>query len=180
MDSTSSPDYKVLFLCRGNSARSIFAESILNHLGGGRFTAYSAGSAPRGEVHPLTLQVLKEAELPAAGLRSKSWDEFAAADAPEFDFIFTVCDDVAGEACPVWAGHTLTAHWGIADPAQVQGDDEKRLHAFRTAFLELDTRIRTFINLPLRSLDRMKIQERLDAIGVAPAAEVVAQVKATR
>lgn len=169
-----SPEYKVLFLCTGNSARSLFAESILNHFGAGRFVAYSAGSAPRGEVHPLTLQVLQESGLPTDGLRSKSWDEFTAADAPRFDFIFTVCDDVAGETCPIWAGHTMTAHWGIADPARAEGSDDRRLHAFRAAFLELDSRIRTFVNLPLRSLDRMKIQEHLDAIGGGPKTAVVA------
>ena len=174
MDFMNAPEYKVLFLCMGNSARSIFAESILNHLGAGRFVAYSAGSAPKGEVHLFTLQVLKESRLPTAGLRSKGWDEFTGADAPQFDFIFTVCDDVAGETCPVWAGHTMTAHWGIADPVLAEGSEEQRLHAFRTAFLELDTRIRTFINLPLRSLDRMKIQEHLDAIGESRNTQVVA------
>jgi protein-tyrosine-phosphatase len=174
MNSAVSPVYKVLFLCMGNSARSIFAESILNHLGAGHFVAYSAGSAPAGRVHPLALKVLQEAKLPTDGLRSKSWDEFAAADAPQFDFVFTVCDDVAGETCPIWAGHTMSAHWGIADPVAAQGGDEQELHAFRTAFLELDTRIRTFINLPLKSLDRLKIQEHIDAIGAREAASVVA------
>ena len=174
MDFMSSPEYKVLFLCVGNSARSIFAESILNHSGAGRFVAYSAGHAPKGEVHPLTLQVLKESKLPTAGLRSKSWDEFTATDAAQFDFIITVCDDVAGETCPVWAGHAMTAHWGIADPVVAEGSDEQRLHAFRTAFLELDARIRTFINLPLRSLDRMRLQQHLDAIGDSGKSQVVA------
>ena len=174
MDVTSSQEFKVLFLCMGNSARSILAESILNHLGAGHFIAYSAGSAPRGQVHPLTLQVLREAKLPTAGLRSKSWDEYAAADAPQFDFVFTVCDDVAGETCPIWAGHTMTAYWGMADPAAAEGSDEQKLHAFRTAFFELDTRIRTFLNLPLRALERMKIQEHIDAIGAGQSAEVVA------
>ena len=174
MDFMSLPEYKVLFLCMGNSARSIFAESILNHFGAGRFSAYSAGSAPKGAVHPLTLQVLQESKLPIVGLRSKSWDEFTASDAPQFDFVFTVCDDVAGETCPVWAGHTMTAHWGIADPVLAEGNDEQKLHAFRTAFVELEARIRTFINLPLRSLDRMRTQEHLDAIGTSRVAEVVA------
>lgn len=174
MDFMSSPEYKVLFLCRGNSARSIFAESILNHSGAGRFVAYSAGSAPKGEVHPLALQVLTESNLPTSGLRSKSWDEFTAADAPQFDFVFTVCDNVARETCPVWAGHTMTAHWGIADPVLAEGNEERKLHAFRNAFLELDARIRTFINLPLKSLDRMRIQEHLDAIGETPKSQVVA------
>ena len=174
MDLGMSGDFKVLFLCMGNSARSIFAESILNHFGAGRFTAYSAGSEPRGEVHPLTLQVLNEAGLPTAGLRSKSWDEFSSPNAPQFDFVFTVCDDVAGESCPIWAGHTMTAHWGIADPVKARGSDEQRLHAFRAAFLELDSRIRTFINLPLRSLDRIKIQEHIDKIGAGQRAGVEA------
>ena len=174
MDFMSSPEYKVLFLCMGNSARSIFAESILNHVGAGRFVAYSAGSAPKGGVHPLTLQVLKECKLPTAGLRSKSWEEFTAADAPQFDFIFTVCDDVAGETCPIWAGHTMTAHWGIADPVLAEGSEEQRLHAFRTAVLELDARIRTFINLPLRSPDRMKIQAHLDEMGAPRKTQVIA------
>ena len=172
MDFTSSPEFKVLFLCMGNSARSIFAESILNHLGAGHFVAYSAGSAPKGHVHPLALQVLKEAQLPTTGLRSKSWDEYAGAGAPQFDFVFTVCDDVAGETCPVWAGHTMTAHWGIADPVAVEGTEEQKLHAFRVAYFELENRIRTFINLPLRALERMKIQEHIDAIGAGQPAEV--------
>jgi arsenate reductase len=170
----SSSEFNVLFLCTGNSARSIFAESILNHLGAGQFVAYSAGSAPKGQVHPLALQVLKDARLPTAGLRSKSWDEFAVAEAPQFDFIITVCDDVANETCPAWAGHTINAHWGIADPVRADGSEEHKLHAFRTAFLELDNRIRTFVSLPLRSLERMKIQEHVDAIGAARAAEIVA------
>lgn len=174
MDQTSSPEFNVLFLCMGNSARSIFAESILNHLGAGHFVAHSAGSAPVGQVHPLTLQVLKEARLPTTGLRSKSWDEYAAADAPQFDFVFTVCDNVSGETCPIWAGHAISAHWGIADPVAVEGTEEHRLQAFRKAFLELDTRIRTFINLPLRTLDRMKLQEQLDAIGAGQPVEALA------
>ena len=174
MDFMCLPEYKVLFLCMGNSARSIFAESILNHFGAGRFVAFSAGIAPKGEVHPLTLQVLEESKLPTAGLRSKGWDEFTAADSPQFDFIFTVCDDVAGETCPAWAGNTMTAHWGIADPVLAEGSDEQKLHAFRTAFIELEVRIRTFVNLPLKSLDRMRIQEHLDAIGGARRAEGVA------
>ena len=170
----SAPVYNVLFLCNGNSARSIFAESFLNHLGTGRFVAYSAGSQPRGEVHPQALQVLRDADLPTSSLRSKSWDEFAAPGAPHLDFIFTVCDDAAGETCPAWPGHPMTAHWGIADPVAVEGSDEHRLHAFRTAFLELDNRINVFISLPLKALDRMKLQEHLDAIGQGQSAEAVA------
>ena len=161
----SLPTFKVLFLCMGNSARSIFAESILNHLGAGNFAAFSAGSKPKGEIHPLAIKVLQDAGLPTAGLRSKSWDEHAAVDAEHFDLIFTVCDDVAGEACPVWPGHPITAHWGIADPVAAQGAEELKLRAFRTAFLELENRIRMLINLPLRSLDRLKIQEHVDTIG---------------
>ena len=174
MDSMSLPEYKVLFLCTGNSARSIFAESILNHVGSGRFVAYSAGSAPKGKVHSLTLQVLRESKLPTAGLRSKGWEEFTTKDSPQFDFVFTVCDDVAGETCPVWAGHTMTAHWGIADPVLANGSDEQKLHAFRTAFIELEARIRTFVNLPLKSLDRLKIQEHLDEIGDSRKTQAVA------
>ena len=155
----------VLFICTGNSARSIFAESILNHLGGGRFAGFSAGSQPKGQVNPLALYVLREAGLPTDGLRSKSWDEFAAPGAPRVDFIFTVCDDAAGETCPEWPGHPMTAHWGIADPAAAVGTDDHRLAAFRHAFLELDNRIRIFLSLPHATLDRMRLQERLDEIG---------------
>ena len=161
----SSPAFNVLFLCTGNSARSIYAESILNHLGAGRFAGYSAGSQPRGALHPLALRVLAESGLPTTGLRSKSWDEFAGQGAPHFDFIFTVCDDVAGEACPVWPGHPITAHWGVADPAAAPGSDDHRLHAFRSAFIELVYRFRLFTNLPLQSLDRLKLQEHLAEIG---------------
>ena len=170
----SSPVFNVLFLCTGNSARSIFAESIVNHLGAGHFAGFSAGSQPKGVVHPLALQVLQDAGLPTAGLRSKSWDEFAAPGAAHFDFIFTVCDDVAGETCPVWPGHPITAHWGVADPAAAQGTEAHRLHAFRSAYLELDNRIRLFMNLPLKSLERIKLQEHLDAIGKGQSASAVA------
>ena len=170
----SSPAFNVLFLCTGNSARSIFAESILNHLGAGRFAGFSAGSYPRGEVNPMALRVLRDAGLPTAGLRSKSWDEFAAPGAPHFDFIFTVCDDVAGETCPIWPGHPITAHWGVADPAAVEGSDEHRLQAFRKAFVELDHRVSLFTNLPLKSLDRLKLQEHLDDIGKIGSAAAVA------
>ncbi len=166
--------FNVLFLCTGNSARSIFAESILNHFGAGHFMGFSAGSQPRGEVHPLALKVLHDAGLPTTGLHSKGWDEFAAQGATHFDFIFTVCDDVAGETCPIWPGHPITAHWGIADPAAAQGSDEHRLHAFRTAFVELDHRVKLLMNLPLKSLDRMKLQEQLDAIGKGESVAAVA------
>ncbi len=157
--------YNVLFLCTGNSARSILAESILNQLGGGQFVAYSAGSFPTGTVNPFALDILKDNGIPTGNLRSKSWDEFAGSGAPHFDFIFTVCDRAAGETCPAWPGQPMTAHWGIADPAAVQGSDDERRAAFFNAFRELSQRIRIFTSLPIRSLDRIRLQERLDAIG---------------
>jgi arsenate reductase len=157
--------FNVLFLCTGNSARSILAESILNQLGGGRFVAYSAGSFPTGKVNPFALNILKDNGIPTGNLRSKSWDEFAGPGAPHFDFIFTVCDGAAGETCPVWPGRPMTAHWGIADPAAVQGTDAEKRAAFVDAFRELSRRIRTLTSLPIRSLDRIRLQERLDAIG---------------
>jgi arsenate reductase len=157
--------FNVLFLCTGNSARSIMAESLLNQWGRGRFVGYSAGSFPKGEVHPLALELLSHNKVPNAGLRSKSWDEFAAAGAPVMDFAFTVCDNAAGEVCPVWPGQPMTAHWGIADPAAVEGSGREQRAAFRTAFSELDSRIKIFTSLPIPSLDRIKLQERLDAIG---------------
>ena len=155
----------VLFLCTGNSARSIIAESLLNQLGRGRFVAYSAGSFPKGDVHPLALELLANMKVPTAGLRSKSWDEFAAPGAPQMDFVFTVCDDAAGEVCPVWPGQPVTAHWGIPDPATFTGTEGERRAAFRTAFSELDSRIKILTGLPIRSLDRIKLREWLDAIG---------------
>ena len=157
--------YNVLFLCTGNSARSILAESLLNHWGKGRFCAFSAGSFPKGQVHPLALDLLQRTNLPAEGLRSKSWDEFAAVAAPPLDFIFTVCDNAAGELCPVWPGTPLTAHWGIADPAAVEGSDADRSFAFRKALKELETRIKLFVSLPIASLDSMTLREQLVAIG---------------
>jgi arsenate reductase len=161
----SDSPLNVLFVCTGNSARSLLAESILNHLGAGRFAAFSAGSQPKGTVDPMALRVLREAGLPTGGLRSKSWDEFSSPGAPRLDFIFTVCDNAAGEACPVWPGRPMSAHWGIADPAAAQGTDDHRLAAFRHAFLELDNRIRLFLSLPHGTLDRMRLQEHLDDIG---------------
>lgn len=161
----SDEPFNVLFLCSGNSARSIIAESLLNQWGRGRFVGYSAGSFPKGEVHPLALELLGDMKVSTAGLRSKSWDEFAAPGAPRMDFVFTVCDYAAGEVCPVWPGQPMTAHWGIADPAAVTGSEKERRAAFRTAFSELDSRIKAFTSLPIRSLDRIKLQERLDAIG---------------
>ncbi len=157
--------FNVLFLCTGNSARSIMAEGILNQLGGGQFFAYSAGSFPKGEINPFALELLRQNRIPTDGLRSKPWDEFAKPGAPRLDFVFTVCDKAAGETCPIWPGQPMTAHWGIADPAAVQGSDAKKRHAFFNAFRELSQRIRIFTSLPIRSLDRIKLQERLDAIG---------------
>ena len=167
--SLESLPYNVLFLCTGNSARSILAEQLLNHWGAGVFRAYSAGSYPKGAVHPIALELLRHMKLPTAGLRSKSWDEFAKADAPRLDFVFTVCDRAAAEACPVWPGQPMTAHWGVADPAAVEGDEAQRWLAFRRAFRELENRIKIFTSLPIRSLDRLKLQESLDAIGRAQA-----------
>jgi arsenate reductase len=166
--------FNVLFLCTGNSARSILAETLLNHWGHGRFVAYSAGSFPKGAVHPMALELLKQMKLPTEGLRSKSWDEFAAPGAPRFDFVFTVCDSAANEVCPVWPGQPMTAHWGIDDPAAVQGSETEKRAAFCTAFLELDNRIKIFVSLPIRTLDRIKLQERLNAIGRSGAADAVA------
>jgi arsenate reductase len=165
---TANRIYNVLFLCTGNSARSILAESLLNHWGRGRFRAFSAGSFPKGQVNPMAIELLKRTNLPTESLRSKSWDEFAASDAPELDFIFTVCDSAAGEVCPVWPGKPMTAHWGIADPAAVEGTDLEKASAFRKAFRELETRIKLLANLPFASLDQIKLQERLRAIGKQP------------
>jgi len=163
--------YNVLFLCTGNSARSILAESLINHWGRGKFRGFSAGSFPKGKVHPMALDLLERMNLPVENLRSKSWDEFAAPGAPALDFIFTVCDNAAGEVCPVWPGKPMTAHWGIADPAAVQGTEADKAFAFRKALKELETRIKLFTALPIDSLDRMKLQETLRAIGKQPPAE---------
>lgn len=157
--------YNVLFLCTGNSARSIIAEALVNQWGGGRFNGYSAGSHPKGKVHPIALQMLERMNLPTAGLRSKSWDEFAVAGAAPLDFVFTVCDNAAGEACPYWPGQPMTAHWGVPDPAAVEGTDTEKWLAFRDTFNRLDHRIKIFTSLPIASLDRVKLKERLDAIG---------------
>ncbi len=164
--------YNVLFLCTGNSARSILAESLLNDLGKSRFRGFSAGSFPKGQVHPFALQLLRRMDLPSEGLRSKSWDEFAAPEAPPIDFIFTVCDNAAGEVCPIWPGKPVTAHWGIADPAAVEGSDADKAVAFRQAFKELETRIRLFIALPIESLDPVTLREKLRSIGHPPATTV--------
>jgi arsenate reductase (thioredoxin) len=156
--------YNVLFLCTGNSARSILAEALLNHWGRGRFRGFSAGSFPKGEVHPLAIELLQRTNLPTEGLRSKSWDEFAAPDAPPIDFVITVCDNAAGEACPVWPGKPITAHWGVADPAAVEDDAEKGA-AFRKALAELEARIKLFLNIPIESLDRLALQQAVRGIG---------------
>ena len=157
--------YNVLFLCTGNSARSILAEALLNFEGKGRFRAYSAGSFPNGEVNPYALQTLKQAGLSAEGYRSKSWDEFARA--PAMDFVFTVCDDAAGEVCPVWPGHPVTAHWGLPDPAAVAGSETDKLHAFRDTLKALSNRIRVFAALPIAKLDRLMLKKHVDDIGRA-------------
>jgi len=157
--------FNVLFLCTGNSARSILAESLLNTLGRGKFRGFSAGSFPKGQVHPMAIELLERMNLPTTGLRSKSWDEFAIAGAPPLDFIVTVCDNAAGEVCPVWPGKPMTAHWGIADPAAVEGTDAEKAFAFRSALKELESRITRLLNLPIASLDGMKLQESLRAIG---------------
>src|SRR6266404_384159 len=157
--------YSILFLCTGNSARSILAESLLNRLGRGKFRAFSAGSFPKGQVHPMAMELLARMNWPTESLHSKSWDEFAAPGAPPLDFIVTVCDNAAGEVCPVWPGNPMTAHCGIADPAAAEGTDAERALAFRSAFKELEARIKRLIDLPIASLDRMKLEEALRAIG---------------
>src|SRR5580692_3796185 len=162
--------YNVLFLCTGNSARSILAEALLDHWGRGRFHGFSAGSFPKGQVHPMAVEILQRMNLPTQNLRSKSWDEFAVPGAPSIDFIFTVCDNAAGEVCPVWPGNPMAAHWGIADPAAVEGSDAERALAFRRALHELETRIKLFRSLPIESLDRMTLQVRLREIGKSGAA----------
>ena len=158
-------EYHVLFLCTGNSARSIIAEVLLNHWGAGRFKGYSAGSHPRGAVNPLALEVLRKYKLPTAGLRSKSWDEFAAPGAPSLNFVFTVCDQAAKEVCPLWPGQPMTAHWGVEDPAAVEGSDADKARAFNRTFQELDARIKLFTSLRIHELDRLALQKHLDSIG---------------
>jgi arsenate reductase len=157
--------FNVLFLCTGNSARSILAEGLLNGLGGDRFQAYSAGSTPKGEVHPLALATLESYSLPTEGYRSKSWDEFASPGAPKMDFIITVCDNAAGEVCPVWPGHPMTAHWGVPDPAAHEGTQEERLKAFLDAARMLKRRIELVLCLPLDRLDALSLQAELRGIG---------------
>ena len=157
--------FNVLFLCTGNTARSVLAESILRKDGAGRFRAFSAGSHPKGTVNPFALKVLRAFDYPTDGLRSKSWDEFALPDAPKMDFAFTVCDDAAGEVCPVWPGHPMTAHWGIEDPAALEGTAVEKERAFNTAFRYMRDRVTSFIALPLASLDKMALTNRLRDIG---------------
>jgi arsenate reductase len=159
------PPYNVLFLCTGNSARSIMAEAIMNEKGRPNFVAYSAGSHPAGKVRPEALGELEAAHLPTAGLRSKSWDEFARAEAPRLDFVFTVCDNAANEVCPVWPGQPMTAHWGVPDPAAAQGSEEQIKQAFREAFFLLERRISLFLSLPLSTLSRMSLKYEIDNIG---------------
>ncbi|HVY85957.1 MAG TPA: arsenate reductase ArsC [Caulobacterales bacterium] len=166
--------YNVLFLCTGNSARSIMAEAILSRMGAGKFNAYSAGSQPKGEVNPYAIKLLQRFNYKTDGFRSKSWDEFAQAGAPPLDFVFTVCDNAAGEVCPIWPGQPMTAHWGVPDPAAVEGTDAEIAAAFVDAYGRLQNRITIFVNLPFESLDRLSLQSRLNQIGKtqdAPARE---------
>jgi arsenate reductase len=157
--------FNVLFLCTGNSARSIMAEAILNRLSAGKFRAYSAGSQPKGEVHPESIRLLRSLGYDGSGFRSKSWDEFAEVGGPEFDFVFTVCDNAATEACPVWPGQPMTAHWGIPDPAEAKGSPAEIALAFKDAYRMLHRRIEIFTSLPLRALDRLSLQSKLKEIG---------------
>lgn len=157
--------YNALFLCTGNSARSIMAEVMLNTMGNGRFRAYSAGSHPKGAVHPLALELLARNRLPIEGLRSKDWTEFARPGAPQLDFVFTVCDNAAGEVCPVWPGQPMTAHWGVPDPAAAEGSEDEQRKAFFMAYQQLSKRLSLFINLPMDRLDKMTLQQRLKDIG---------------
>lgn len=164
--------YNVLFLCTGNSARSIIAEAILRKLGAGRFQAFSAGSQPKGTINPFALKVLESNGFPIDGLRSKNWNEFAKADAPQLDFVFTLCDSAAGETCPLWPGQPMTAHWGIEDPAAVEGTNLEKEAAFVAAGRYIRNRIAAFIALPIKSLDRLTLQARVNEIGTLPGASV--------
>ena len=161
----SDPVYNVLFLCTGNSARSILAEAYLNHRGRGRFRAYSAGSHPAGKVDPMVLNLLQRCGIPVSDLRSKSWDEFVGPAAPQLDFVFTVCDRAAGEVCPVWPGQPVTGHWGVPDPAVIRDDERKKERSIEEAFRILERRIDLFMCLPIGSLDRMSLRDRVHAIG---------------
>ena len=157
--------YQVLFICTGNSARSIMAEGLMNQLGAGRFNAWSAGSHPNGTVNPFALQTLARWHVPTIGLRSKPWDEFALPDAPALDFVFTVCDNAAGEICPVWPGQPMTAHWGVPDPAAVEGTDDQKAKAFLATAITLRRRIELLLSLPLGSLAGLSLQREIDQIG---------------
>jgi arsenate reductase len=160
--------YSVLFLCTGNSARSILAEALINRWGQGKLKGFSAGSHPKAEVNPLALELLQSRGLPTEGLCSKSWDEFAQSGAPNLDFVFTVCDNAAGEVCPYWPGQPMTAHWGMEDPAAVEGSDAQKRRAFLQAYSALESRIKNFASLPIRTLDRIRLQQHIDAIGKTP------------
>jgi len=165
MPAAKDAPFNALFLCTANSARSILAEAILNREGRGQFRAFSAGSSPRGEVHPYALDFLRNQNHDVADLRSKSWEEFADDSAPEMHFVFTVCDNAAGETCPIWPGQPMTAHWGVPDPAASDGSEAEQRQAFAETYRQLNNRISAFVNLPLRSLDRMALKTRLDEIG---------------
>lgn len=165
--------YNLLFLCTGNSARSILAEVLIEHWGKGRFTGYSAGSFPKGAVHPLALDLLEKLHLPTRELYSKNWNEFARPGAPVMDFVFTVCDQAAGEVCPVWPGNPVTAHWGVPDPAAAEGSEAEQRKAFRAAYLTLENRIKLFVALPIEKLDRMAIKRNVDDIGRRAASQMV-------
>ena len=162
---TDGGSYNVLFLCTGNSARSILAEVLIDHWGKGRFKGHSAGSFPTGAVHPMVLDLLEKAHLDTSRLRSKSWEEFAKPSAPVMDFVFTVCDQAAGEVCPVWPGNPVTAHWGVPDPAAVEGPEAEKIRAFRYAYQALETRIKLFTSLRLEALDRLALERKVDEIG---------------
>ena len=170
---TAEHPFNVLFLCTGNSARSIMGEAILNRVGAGKFRGYSAGSTPKGQVHPLTINLLNRLNYDTTALRSKSWEEFSAPGAPEMDFVFTVCDNAANEACPLWPGQPMTAHWGVPDPVEAEGGEAQRALAFADTYRMLNNRIGIFTALPLKSLDELTLQKQLDAIGKskAPAPE---------
>lgn len=157
--------YDVLILCTGNSARSIIGECVVERLGKGRFRGFSAGSKPKGKVHPLAIEILRRNNYRIDGLRSKDWTEFAGPDAPRMDFVFTVCDNAAAEECPVWPGQPMTAHWGLPDPAAVEGDEVDRMMAFRQALLSLENRVSVFVSLPIETLDRLKLKAALEEIG---------------
>jgi len=157
--------YNVLFLCTGNSARSILAECALNRHGIGTFKAFSAGSQPKGEVHPVALRLLRQFNYVTDNLHSKSWDKFALSGAPDLDFVFTVCDNAANDVCPIWPGQPMTAHWGVEDPAAFVGPEDKKIQKFKDAYFQLERRIQIFINLPITSLNKLTLQNRLDALG---------------